>query len=359
MIGQREITLALPFAAKSGDSLELEVIDNDGKLALAVANRNAQNGNAPSAENGSVATRLTATGRLIGDLLAGVDKENGKRPQPAPLNNAAPVLSGPPEDTAATAAALKTALVRSGMFYEAHQARWVEGQLPTAALFAEPQGQLSPAAQLTQLAQGAGQPLAQPHDPAAAANRPDAAGPATSTTAQPAAASAHIAPTGNPPGAALSSAATEAAGGAHGVAPDHVVRVGMGQVVAPQLAPLVQQQLEALASHVYVWQGQIWPGQNMEWEIVDENAERPADAAAASATWTTYLRLSLPQLGGIDACLRLIDGKAVDVQLRVDNETARQKLSAANPELQQQFARAGLALTGFIARHVEPQPEST
>ena len=36
MINQRNITLALPFAAKSGDSLELQVTESDGKLALAV-----------------------------------------------------------------------------------------------------------------------------------------------------------------------------------------------------------------------------------------------------------------------------------------------------------------------------------
>ena len=34
MINQRSITLALPFSAKSGDSLELQVTENDGKLAL-------------------------------------------------------------------------------------------------------------------------------------------------------------------------------------------------------------------------------------------------------------------------------------------------------------------------------------
>ena len=36
LINQRVITLALPFAAKSGDSLELQVTENDGKLALAI-----------------------------------------------------------------------------------------------------------------------------------------------------------------------------------------------------------------------------------------------------------------------------------------------------------------------------------
>ena len=40
IVAQREITLALPFSAKAGDTLELEVAENDGKVTLAfVANR--------------------------------------------------------------------------------------------------------------------------------------------------------------------------------------------------------------------------------------------------------------------------------------------------------------------------------
>jgi hypothetical protein len=36
LINQRNVTLALPFAAKSGDTIELEVTESDGKLTLAV-----------------------------------------------------------------------------------------------------------------------------------------------------------------------------------------------------------------------------------------------------------------------------------------------------------------------------------
>jgi hypothetical protein len=36
LINQRSVTLALPFAAKTGDAIELEVAESDGKLTLAV-----------------------------------------------------------------------------------------------------------------------------------------------------------------------------------------------------------------------------------------------------------------------------------------------------------------------------------
>jgi hypothetical protein len=39
LINQRNVTLALPFAAKSGDAIELEVAESNGKLTLAVVAR--------------------------------------------------------------------------------------------------------------------------------------------------------------------------------------------------------------------------------------------------------------------------------------------------------------------------------
>ncbi|MDR0672682.1 MAG: hypothetical protein LBF93_03265, partial [Zoogloeaceae bacterium] len=150
-VAQRDLTLSLPFTVRPGDALELEVVEQNGKLTLAVATTGSA---APTAEEGgknaSVATRLTVAGRLIGELLGALDKEGGKRPQPAPLNNAQPVVNRFPESAADLALALKAALAKSGMFYEAHQAQWVAGKAPLATLLAEPQGRLSPGADARQ-----------------------------------------------------------------------------------------------------------------------------------------------------------------------------------------------------------------
>jgi hypothetical protein len=45
-----------------------------------------------------------------------------------------------PKTAADLAPVLKQAVTQSGLFYEAHQARWVAGDLPTEALRQEPQG---------------------------------------------------------------------------------------------------------------------------------------------------------------------------------------------------------------------------
>ena len=69
-----------------------------------------------------------------------------------------------------------------------------------------------------------------------------------------------------------------------------------GQLVAPQAHLLVQQQLEALATQNFSWQGQVWPGQEMRWEI-DEDAARPyLENEETAQKWTTRVHLTLPNL---------------------------------------------------------------
>ena len=310
MIAQRDITLALPFAAKAGDSLELEIVESNGKLALAIA-AGARPATTEADDNTSVATRLTTTGRLIADLLAGMDKEGGRRPQPAPLNNAQPVVTQFPENSADLVPALKTALARSGMFYEAHQARWVQGKMPVETLLQEPQGRLSPAAHAVQSGVDTPPPSqTQASSSSAASQNQNATSPAASA-----------------------------------------VRVSMGQVIAPDLTPLVQQQLEALATQTYVWQGQIWPGQNMNWEIIEEESSRQGQEENTATRWTTRLKLQLPTLGGVEATLRLAGGQNVEISLRTETPETRQKLSAANQPLRRQFEAVGIHLQALSVAH--------
>jgi hypothetical protein len=358
---QREITLALPFAAKPGDALELEVVDTNGKLALAVAAGNKQA--AAGGDDASVATRLTVTGRLIADLLAGMDKEGGKRPQPAPLNNAQPVVSRFPQNAADLAPALKAALVKSGMFYESHQAQWVQGKTSLEALLQEPQGGRSPAAHA----------LASPPNPQSAASGNNA--PVASQTAASVAANARQADAALPPPSAAAPTAGEAqVAAARGDAQAlqaavrsalsnptlteaGALRVSMNQIIAADLTALVQQQLEALATNSYAWQGQIWPGQTMDWEIIEEDAKRENQGENTAANWTTHLRLTLPSLGALAATLRLSNGKEIEITLRTESDAARTRLSAENGPLRRQFETAGLQLKSLaISRHARPEP---
>lgn len=317
MVAQREVVLSLPNAAKSGDSLELEVIENNGKLAFALLS--GQKGEGEPAQSASAS--LSRTGQLIGDLLSPPGKE-GQKPQPAPLNGNLPLINAAPAKAAELIPILKQALAQSGMFYESHQAKWAEGQLPTALLMQEPQGQFSDLA-----AYRAAQAKPEQNPFAEALNKPIA----------PPLADASNSPPPTPADEAANSTPKQAT-----ELMQNAVR--SGPAVAPELAPLVQQQLEALASNHFVWQGQVWPNQNMEWEISDE---RDSSSDEAEHRWQTQLTLRLPTLGEVVATLRLQGENQISLNIKTDSPDSEVQLALGGPALNQKMSDAGLDLVQF------------
>lgn len=301
VVAQRDVTLALPFSAKPGDTLELEVAESDGKITLAfVANRT--DNSAAKANLESVSTSLSPAGKLIGTLMNEIGGEGRKAP-PVPLNGSAPILNTMPDTAADIAPILKQALTQSGMFYESHQARWVAGQLPTEALRQEPQGKLSPL------------PTPGTADQAPGIKTGDIQSTNTISiaTAAPAAATDQATPTTNR--------------------------------IPHELTPLVQQQLDGLSTQNFAWQGQIWPGQEMWWEIGEDGKHTNAQNDEESQKWQTRLKLSLPVLGQIEATLNLNAGGEVSISLFAGNEASEAQLRNASSLLTSQFEAAGLHLT--------------
>ena len=117
--------------------------------------------------------------------------------------------------------------------------------------------------------------------------------------------------------------------------------------IPERLLPLVHQQLDAVATQNFIWQGQVWPGQTMEWEIEDPAAEgRSTDEPEDN--WNSTLRLTLPRLGGVEARLHLTPA-GVAMRLIADNDTTRQALADAEARLADALAAADVPLTGLVA----------
>lgn len=339
LIAQREVVLSLPFSAKPGDSLELEVVDSEQGLMLTVTGRHTQ----PEAgANNSVATSLSRTGQLIGDLLNGIDTP-GKRAQPALLNGNEPLLHAPPKSGAEIAPMLKQAITQSGMFYEAHQARWVNGEIPTAYLLQEPQGQLSSLALAPTKAE---QPTSEPRESAKSG---------TTTPLSHNQTEAHH--------ASAESTGTKNQTIAPSPAQGDLLRAGEPSLQQPassglihnSLTPLVQQQLDALATQNFAWQGQIWPGQNLSWEIEENRDRQNSHETASLLRWRTRLKLTLPKLGEISAQLAFNQGGALDVFLSADSPQGQASLQDARAQLMQQLEQSGLALNSFSVQHASPE----
>lgn len=324
LVNQRDVTLALPFSAKAGDSLELEVVDSDGKLTLAVVSRRTDASAGLAAEHPAVDTTLSRTGSFIAALMS--EREPGGETRATQLNAQQPISPTPPQKAADLVPLLKQAISESGMFYESHQSQWVSARLPTEALLAEPQGRLS--AVLS-------------GDAAASASRGQETNPAT--MAKGPEANAMLTRTASDGGESSAAARMASANAALPTA-----------IVAPELVPLVQQQLEALATQNYVWQGTAWPGQQMQWEIVEEDGQRPDSGDADAPAWQTRLTLTMPSLGEVRAALRLVNGE-VSLSLSADSAEAAGKLLDGSANLNQQLQAAGLGVNGLtVTRHERP-----
>jgi hypothetical protein len=236
-------------------------------------------GPAPDAE--SAHGEISATGRLVAHLA---EQIAGKQ-APGTIIASLALLPDAPIDTVVAAATLRELVALSGLFYESHQAEWVSGARDTAQLLREPQSRLPP-------------PPSQE---------------------------------GAPPGSA------PAAG-----APPLTSAPGTAQPspIHPDAAPLVQQQLNALEARHIVWNGQIWPGQPMRWEIEDAADER-ASAEAPEHSWRTRVDLQLPRLGALSALVSLGHG-GLSVRLTAESAATQALLDERSEELRASLAAAGL-----------------
>lgn len=322
VVAGREMTLALNTSAKAGDTLELEV-ERLGHRSVFARVLNVDGANAALS---SAQPSLSQTGRLISFLLTGQPP-----PAAAQLAGSAPLIRGQAVQGSQLAPLLRQALAQSGLFYESHQAEWVLGSRDTASLLREPQAQASPAA-AGRPEQGAS-PAPVGRSPTAGAGTPSAAA-GSARGADP---------------AATAAAATRAESSAHLLAEE--APASRAQPIPERLLPLVHQQLDALATQQYQWQGQVWPGQMMEWLIEDpgsdeERAEGSADEAA-ERDWNTRLRLQLPRLGTVEAHLQLT-AAGLALRLRASSAAGVQALDQGAAALASALEAVDLPLSGLV-----------
>ena len=278
--------MKLPPGVRSGDLLNLVFVSHQPRPTFALA------ANTPPA---GVSSLLSETGRFIDNLL----QRSSFPGSSAMLSSAAPfhfpLLATPPADGAGLALSLASALGRSGLFYESHQAQWVTGTRSLAELLLEPQARLS-ALPLKLADTDAGSKAA-------------------------------------------------AAAGTYATAATEVV-----DPVNPAAMALVRQQLEVFETRQFAWQGVAWPGQSIAWEAAEEAPQKQEEPEGSSepvpAAWKTRLRLTLPNLGQITANLRL-DARGVEVRFAAaDPETAAVLRGGAAP-LASGLESAGIKLLGM------------
>ncbi|MFP5382274.1 MAG: flagellar hook-length control protein FliK, partial [Gammaproteobacteria bacterium] len=110
---------------------------------------------------------------------------------------------------------------------------------------------------------------------------------------------------------------------------------------------LLSQQLQVLESPQFIWRGELWPGQPLEWLMrhdVDPERQGTATAEDAAAGWTSQLKLDLPELGTVTAHIRLDPAGAFSIRVVPENADAEPLLKQAQGEFAAQMAAAGCTL---------------
>lgn len=118
----------------------------------------------------------------------------------------------------------------------------------------------------------------------------------------------------------------------------------------PATAQLVAQQLALHEQARLVWQGQVWPGQEMQWEIHKDAPEAgSAGDPDAPSSWHSGLQLRFPLLGDIAATVVFADGQ-LHMQLTTATANTGELLRAHAGELAAALGAAGNPLSSLGIR---------
>jgi len=124
------------------------------------------------------------------------------------------------------------------------------------------------------------------------------------------------------------------------------------RTVAPELANLVQRQLDIVENQQLQLNGYAWPGQPMQLQIQQEHTNERTGSLGADevGVWSTSLSLKLPALGGVAARVRLV-GQNVQVSFVAEEDEASGLIQQHAEQLQTGMAAAGLTLANLVVKN--------
>jgi hypothetical protein len=331
LVAGKSLTLSLPEGAKPGDTLELVVIDRSPKVVVAQL---ANPGAAPEISQGYPFTNLSPAGQLIASLLPA----EGEAPSAVILGRGQPLLSQPPINSSQLAPVLADAVKSSGLFYESHQAQWATGRLPLTQLLQEPQAQHSnPATLLTAgvLPTKNFALAAEDSEKSVLVGRRSEPGTLVQTLL-----GRETAPQSK---VEMENSSRSPSAGSP------AVTLQPGKSIPEDLRPIIQQQLDAVATQRLAWHGEVWPQQTVDWDVEWQHQQGSPDDDTGTR-WATNLSLTTPRLGQVSARLQLSEG-GVRIALATPYGASAGDLREAAPVLEQSLAAAGVPLLGFIVKH--------
>ncbi len=269
----------LPAGAQVGDMLDLTLLATTPRPVFLLGQ-----------QPGAATATLSAAGRLIDSLLQDAQQQGA----PTSLVGKTPLVASAAAGPSQVAAALKNALTSSGLFYESHVAQWAGGGRTLADLMQEPQaraGKLLPATDVPKMdatRAGLARLIGNAREPADAAR-------------------------------ALADPPRDASAPNGKTGPADADQLMQPAAMSSEAARMINLQLDALEQRRVLWQGELWPGRPLEWEVAEEPPK--SDADIAEPAWQSVVRFELPTLGAVTAAIRLANGH-LQVQVHAATEAA-------------------------------------
>jgi hypothetical protein len=119
---------------------------------------------------------------------------------------------------------------------------------------------------------------------------------------------------------------------------------GMPPPTNPDTAQLINLQLNAHEQGRIAWQGSLWPGQDLHWEVEREESSRQDGAEGeGGATWQSSLRLRFGALGELAARV-VLAGDQLHIRLDAPDAGVKGLLDAHQARLAQALDAAGTPL---------------
>lgn len=117
----------------------------------------------------------------------------------------------------------------------------------------------------------------------------------------------------------------------------------------PNTAQFISMQLAAQEQSQLAWKGQLWPGQDMEWDVQRDARGGDDDG---QAVWHSSLKLRFPELGELEARVTLV-GSTLQLRFATGDDATAALLRDHAPQLAGALDAVGTPLATFDAR---PRP---
>ena len=113
---------------------------------------------------------------------------------------------------------------------------------------------------------------------------------------------------------------------------------------AAQAAWLVSLQLDALEQRRIAWQGELWPGQPLRWDIAEDQPPPSTNTQDKSPGWQSTISITLPRLGAVTATLTLDTSDQLRIAVHADDSQTAAILKTQGQALAGALDAAGTTL---------------